>query len=364
MAKVCLYRIITIFLLTFFTITSQNAMSATIAGDLLFINQPSPETCNEGLVTGQFLLGTFGGIMCDDENNPQICELFFTPDPGQDHDYKPLYKGYEPGSEEQYRINPYLSSFKADNGTRVKILVEREHSYTDFGNGTSECSGTDKVTSINTTSTPPKQANKTNTEFLGENIDVLLANASKARENKIGIPIKKVQLGMNEYNFLQNIKVTFPVIMKNHAIWYTSGLFNKERDANLSLYILATNEQADAINSVGALKEIVMLELFAKEQFTVAIFVDGLLDTFRFAGLNFEELFKKSNVPSMDFLEAFADGYDLDFELSGRKNNNITYTHKAANSTWEIYAKVDRAEDSVIAIYMEILEEEQKPEFD
>jgi hypothetical protein len=344
---------------------SINASAEVNPRSLMFINQITPEFCKHNQIKSYIVFGTFEDIVCDFEEGadyPQICELIFTPDPGQDHDYIPVYETYIKGGSNPYTIDPSLREFQAPAGSKVELLIERHFRYIKLDEETEFCNASDVVVKISSAKKQLEQTNKPKVE-LGDDINDLLANANKSPEQRKGIAIKKIQLGMNEYNFLTNIIENFPALFKNHSMWYLGGDFNKDPDTNLIFYLLLTKEQVKLFPPYEKINEFLMLNLVKENLLSLAIFDNGLLISFQITGEVFQEIFKKSNTPYLPFLQAFVNGYHLNMEPQ-QKNKLIEYIYVGDNSSWKIGAKVDRSKDSVLSIYMSIIEPEENPEFD
>jgi hypothetical protein len=177
-----------------------------------------------------------------------------------------------------------------------------------------------------------------------------LAQASKAPEKRVGLSIKNIQLGMNEYNFLTAIAKNFPLVIKNNDLVIYLMKENKHRliAENVNIYLLFNNDQEQDYQAV-TLGAAMAVEIgLRKSLFTIASFKDGILVGMLFSGNTLEKTFNVGSSPSKVFLDAFANNDSaLNFSVESSTERKTIYSYNSADSKWSVTAQVDKSDDYV-----------------
>jgi hypothetical protein len=197
-------------------------------------------------------------------------------------------------------------------------------------------------------------------------LDKYLAEASKAPEKRVGISVKSIQLGMNEYNFLTEISKIYPFVIKNQSqVMELLGANKEILDINsIDFYILFHKDQEEDYQAVSNGVVLVTMLGLTESYFGLATFKDGILIEIIFPGITFAKIFNINNSPAKVFLQAFINNYpELDLSVESSTKEEVNYTYYSDDLTWSFSATVKKADNSVADISLSS-EIDEEPSFD
>jgi hypothetical protein len=193
-----------------------------------------------------------------------------------------------------------------------------------------------------------------------------LAQASKAPEKRVGISIKNIQLGMNEYNFLTEVSKIYPFMIKNQSQLMEMFQINIDdlNSMNYNFYLLFHKEQEEDYQAISKGTSLVLMVGLAESFFGLAVFKDGILNEMIFPGVTFEKIFNVSNSPAKVFFQAFLNNYpELDLSVEKSTKEEVDYSYYSDDLTWSFSATVKKADNSVTDITLSS-EIDEEPSFD
>lgn len=182
----------------------------------------------------------------------------------------------------------------------------------------------------------PKDAPKLNPkgEFGNDNIDYLLQTSSKVQEDRVGVTIKGLQLGMNEFSFLINIRELFPILFKNDRFFHEFGYFN-DKTVQTDAYILVRDDESK-LKSYSSNDELIksIRSRFMFDGLSYCVFKDGQLDVLYISSSDFQYLFNVRASPFIVFVRSFLDYYYLDLDVRNVRKEGFQYMGIGDDGSW------------------------------
>jgi hypothetical protein len=325
-----IYRRLIIFTSIFYFLLNINIVSAE-------------EFCEHKIQETQVLVGVFDQIFCLDPEEG-LCELYFTPDKGQNHVYKPLYENYNKDGPNPYYIIGELNDFQAPRGSRILITLSTEQVFY-----IEDCRVLDLVKAIEIVDKTTSQKSTDNDILVTGNLQNVLAEASQTQEDRIGINIKGLQLGMNEYDFLKKAGEYYHLFIKNSKHLAALDIDVSKLPKNINIYLMLTKDQAYAIKDLPNERFCQNLSEF---QYSLAIVNQGKISSYLISGADFERLFTISNSDKI-FLDTFSKAYKINFEFDPQNDKYNIYRYTSKDTSWRIIVSVINTNNTVVSLSVE-----------